>query len=372
MIVAVTGASGFAGGRILAHLARLGHTVLAFGRRPPAAFDGHAHAAYRAWDLTLGPVADAPAVDAVVHCAAVVDDWGAFDRLYAANVIGTRHALASFPGAPQFIYLSTSSVYERRTAGVPITEDAATGGFLNAYAQTKYLGELAVRASGRPAIVLRPHAIYGPGDTVLLPRLLAARRLGRLLAVGDGRNRVSLTSVDNLAHAVECALNRRFAFEVFNIADPLAASVDEVLRALLRALDLPERTQYIPTRLAWPLAALLERLYRLVRAPRPPLLTRYVVALMSQEHTLDISRARARLGYRPASTFRTVFPNLAAASQAPSPQPAVRMTPSRSRRAISPPSRPSSRRMAAVSSPRAFAGSAQAGVREKSAGGPGR
>src|SRR5437016_2505749 len=151
MIVAVTGASGFAGGRITAHLAHRGHTLLAFGRRPSESFTGHAHAAYRAWDLTLGPIPDTPPVDAVVHCAAAVDDWGSSERLYAANVTGTRHALTSFPDAAQFIYLSTSSVYDARAAKAEIAEDSVPGGYLNAYAQTKYLGEQVVRASRRPA-----------------------------------------------------------------------------------------------------------------------------------------------------------------------------------------------------------------------------
>ena len=64
------------------------------------------------------------------------------------------------------------------------------------------LAEREVGRHRRGAVILRPHAVYGPGDTTLLPRLLHARRLGRLIAVGDGRNRISLTHVDNLVQAV--------------------------------------------------------------------------------------------------------------------------------------------------------------------------
>jgi nucleoside-diphosphate-sugar epimerase len=185
---------------------------------------------------------------------------------------------------------------------------------LNAYVASKVAAERAVAASHRPAVILRPHAIYGPGDSTLVPRALRARRWGRLLAAGDGRNLLSLTHIDNLVHAIDRALTAPIAgVEAFNIADPIVGPVDDVLRAFLRAFDLPERVAYIPLRPAWVVASGLERAYGLAGARRAPALTRYMVAQLAVECTLDIGKAVHRLGYAPRPTYRTSFAEVAAA-----------------------------------------------------------
>ena len=155
--------------------------------------------------------------------------------------------------------------------------------------------------------MLRPHAIYEPGDTTLLPRLLRAHRFGRLLAVGDGRNRVSLTHVDNLVAAIAAVLERPTAHGIFNVADSLDASLDELLCTILTALGRAPRIGYLPVAVAWPLAIFLERAYRAANISQPPPLTRYLVSQLAREHTVDTSRAQQLLGYRPARSFREGF-----------------------------------------------------------------
>src|SRR2546426_9225078 len=206
MVIAVTGATGFLGGRVVESLANRGHDVLAFGRRPPAAFRHAGLAAYARWDITEGrcPPLGSRAVDAVVHCAGTVTDWGSAAEFEAVNVRGTEAVLASFPQSARFVHVSTSSVYDhRRPAGaIPETAPYARRP-LNDYVRTKIAAEQAGLRSGRPSLILRPHAIYGPGETKLLPRLLAARRVGRLPAGGDGGNRLLLTPVDQLGQGRE-------------------------------------------------------------------------------------------------------------------------------------------------------------------------
>src|ERR1700730_9704947 len=187
MLIAVTGATGFVGGRLVESLARGGHHVLAFGRRPREAFRYAELAEYPQWDIAQGPrpaLALRP-IDAVVHCAGTVTDWGPTAEFDAVNTRGTEAVLASFKAEARFVHLSTSSVYDHRRPAGPIDETAAYARRpLNAYVRTKIAAEHAVLRSGRQAIILRPHAIYGPGESKLLPRLLAARRFGHLLAGG--------------------------------------------------------------------------------------------------------------------------------------------------------------------------------------------
>ncbi|GAB4054316.1 NAD(P)-dependent oxidoreductase [Catellatospora paridis] len=300
----VTGASGFVGGAVCRALTGAGHDVVGFGRRP-APPSGHVGtAAYRQWDLTGGPLADPPQADAVVHCAGTVTDWGPRREFFAVNVDGTRHALATWPEA-RFVHVSTASVYDPRRPTVLAAEDQAPAGrYLNAYGESKAAAERVVvdAAPDRPAIVLRPHAVYGPGDTTLLPRVLAAVRGTRLTAVGDGRQLISLTSVGNLVQACMLAACGPVRRGVFNVADAAPVVLDDALRAILAERGIAARPVYLPLAAVWPVATAAEGLHRLFRSASPPRLTRYAISHLAVERTLDITAARRTLGYRPDPT----------------------------------------------------------------------
>jgi nucleoside-diphosphate-sugar epimerase len=298
MLIAVTGATGFVGSRLVPLLEARGHEVLAFGRRPTAAFSR-----YRAWDISQGPI-DGAEAEAVVHCAGLVTDWGAPAAYEAINVEGTRNVLRSFPQARRFVHVSSASVYDPHAPVRQARESAPyPARYLNEDGRTKMLAECEVRRAERPTIILRPHALYGPGDTSLVPRLLAARGLGWQLAVGNGRNRLSVTHVDNLVLAIERALEGPCASGIFNVADRWPVRLDDLLRTLLDRLGLPSRVLYLPTGVAWPLARGLEVMARRRGAAHAPLLTRYVVHQLAHEYTLDIGAALRDLGYAPVVSY---------------------------------------------------------------------
>jgi nucleoside-diphosphate-sugar epimerase len=301
--IAVTGASGFVGGAVARWLAERGHTVFSYGRRAPSALPAPLPN-YSVWDVTAAPPTPVP-VDAAVHCAAHVGQWGDEGEYRRINVEGTRLVLERFRDGGRFVHVSTSSVYRSDLSKAGLREDAPIGGAgLTAYARTKAEAEGLVRGSGVSAIILRPHIVYGPGDTTLWPRVVAARRLGWLPVPGDGRNRVSVTHVLNLAHAVECALSAPRASGTFNVTDGEDVSVDTLLRTMLSRHGLSARIAYVPRGVAWALAQTSERLWCAVGAVREPRLTRYVVQNLADECTLDIARAREELGYTPRWTYR--------------------------------------------------------------------
>ncbi|MFD8560507.1 NAD-dependent epimerase/dehydratase family protein [Streptosporangium canum] len=298
--VGVTGASGFVGGAVCRAAVREGWRVSAFGRRPSVE-DGHVGGApYTPWDL-LGDRPELPEVDVVIHCAGSVTDWGTAEDVWAANVDGTRNAAAAFPGA-RFVHVSTASVYDPFRPTVMATEDTApVSRYVNAYGAAKAAAERVLRG----AVVLRPHAVYGRGDTTLLPRVLGAVRGGRLLAVGDGRQRVSLTSVDNLVQACLLAAAGPVGHGVFNVTDAEPVVLDDALRSILEERGIDAVPYYLPLGLAEPLAVAAETAFRLLRRTRPPRLTRYAVGHLAVERTLDITAARDRLGFQPAATSFT-------------------------------------------------------------------
>ena len=299
MKVAVTGASGFVGGRVARALSAEGHEVISLGRRSAGTL-AHPLPNYRVWDIEE----DMPRenVDAVVHSAALVGDWGPDAEYARANVAGTERVLRAFSGAGHFVHISTSSVYSDNQPKRALREDAATGDCITAYGRTKAAAERLVMRARSDAVILRPHIVYGPGDSTLLPRLARAVRFGRLPVPGTGRNHVSVTHVDNLVHAVTRALGSD-ANGTFNVADAEPVCIGELLETVFLRARIRAAPVYIPRALAWSLATALEMSWPSYHAPRGPVLTHWLVAHMADEHTLDITRARECLGYAPRWTF---------------------------------------------------------------------
>lgn len=302
MRVAVTGASGFMGGAVARELAAKGHTVFAFGRRHADAIR-HALPNYSQWDLLAGSIS-VPDVDAVIHCAAKVGDWGPEEDYRRVNVDGTRTVMQAFGQVDRFIHVSSASVYSSNQNTRQLSEDAPVGESLhNAYAVSKADAEELVLGSERNAVILRPHAVYGPGDTTLTPRLLAARRLGWLAVPGNGQNLISVTHIYNFVHAVERVLDSSVMSGIFNVADPEPMSVDQLLRTILQRNSVAAQLFYIPRPIAWAAAVASETVGRIVNRRSAPRLTRNLIAHIADEYTLDLGNAYKRLGYTPRHTI---------------------------------------------------------------------
>ncbi|MEE1788237.1 NAD(P)-dependent oxidoreductase [Streptomyces sp. SP17BM10] len=320
MIIVVTGASGFVGSAVCRAARAAGHQVLALGRRRTVPADLIAGAPYLSWDLAdpeARPALPAPFThpDAVIHCAGLATDWARPEAFHRGNVLATRGALAAFPETARFVHLSTASVYDPRRPTVMAREDEADAvRHTDAYGRSKALAEASVRQARPDAVILRPHAVYGPGDTTLLPRVLQAVRRTpcgpRLFAIGDGRQRLSLTSVANLVDACLLAAGGR-ACGTFNITDREPVVLDDVLRQVMAAHGLPPTPVYLPLAVALPAARTAELLARTTLPPPPaggtsitrrPRLTVYAVRHLAHERTLDLTAARTHLAYQPQPT----------------------------------------------------------------------
>src|SRR4051812_31642773 len=208
----VTGGGGFLGGYIVEALLARGDQVRSFGR------GDYPQLRAQGVDVVRGDIRDSAAlakacegVECVFHAAAIAGigmDRNAFDSI---NRYGTELVLANARrcGVKRFVYTSSPRVVYAGKDQCGVDEAAPYDfGWMEAnrayYSYTKACAEQAVLAAHGDdfrTCALRPHLIWGPADTHLIPRLLLRARAGRLRRVGDGANLVDITYVENAADA---------------------------------------------------------------------------------------------------------------------------------------------------------------------------
>jgi len=297
----LTGASGFIGGRFLQRFrARPGLEILGVGRRPLPDSD------YRAVDLSRPFTLDFRP-DVVIHAAALATPWAPRAEYRRHNVEATARVLdfCRAAGRPRLVHVSSSSVFYRPCDQLGITEDDPIGPrFANDYAATKAESERLVHDYEGPWLVLRPRAVFGPGDTVLFPRLLAAARRGKLPrivrrgppAVGD------LIAVDALVDYLLRAADSSVTGSL-NLANGEPVVMQDFLDETFRRLGLPVPERRIPYRVARTAAWGAELAWRGLRLRGEPPVTRFGVDVLAFSKTFDVSRAFAALG-RPSVSLR--------------------------------------------------------------------
>jgi nucleoside-diphosphate-sugar epimerase len=314
MRIAVTGATGFVGGALADHLDAAGHEILAIGRRPRP--DSMRHR-YERWDLGLdGPAPPGVAAcEAVVHAAAHVAPWGPDGPFRAVTVLGTERLLRAVDPTARLVVIGSASVYDPRVPHLSVREPegpVAAGRYLNAYARAKADQERLIATARPDAIILRPRAVWGPGDTTLLPRILARIRNGWLPLPDGGRHLASTTHISSLAAAVLAAIERPGVSGPVNVADATPTTTSALLGTLLDALEMRVRIVPVPASVAWIAAGALEAAWSLAGRRSEPFLTRYAVAGLSHPFTLDLGRLRGELGVGPDVDVHEASRSLAA------------------------------------------------------------
>lgn len=300
----MTGASGFIGRHLVAALLDAGHAVLAAVRSFDGAETGGAQRLLLDVRSRAAVVEACAGMEAVYHVAALSAPWGPRAEFFATNVDGTAAVVEGCRahGVRRLIYVSSPSVVFDGRDQHDLTEAAPyPRRFASVYSLTKKLGEDVVRASGLDFVIIRPKAVFGPGDRALLPRLLDAARAGRLPQIGDGRNLVDLTYVANVVHALRLALDAPAAScRTYHITNDEHVPLWPLIRQVLRAVGLPDRLRALPLPVVSAAARLMEA--RAALSGREPRLTRYAAAILARTQTYDIRAAKRELGYAPLLT----------------------------------------------------------------------
>ncbi|HXH82454.1 MAG TPA: NAD-dependent epimerase/dehydratase family protein [Candidatus Tectomicrobia bacterium] len=311
MRVLVTGGTGFTGSHLARRLLQEGHDVVVLDTQPGLfARDLERLGA----EIVLGSVADGDVVRRAARgCELVYHLAAAFRKVnlpraeyWRTNVEGTRHVMeaAVDAGARKVIYCSTCGVHgdvKRWPAdeSAPIAPE-------DYYQRTKYEGERVVHefvARGVPAVILRPAAIYGPGDPERFLMLFRRVRTGRFPMFGDGRVHYHPLYIDNLVDAFRLAAQSdRGRGEAYLVADEHFYTLNDLVTAIGEALGIRVVIRHYPFRPLW-LAALACELAYLPLPAEPPLFRRRV-DWFRQNRAFDITRARLELGYQPKVALR--------------------------------------------------------------------
>jgi nucleoside-diphosphate-sugar epimerase len=184
--------------------------------------------------------------------------------------------------------------------GAPLRPDSAA-----LYSSSKAKAEQLVRSANGEAletVVVRPRFVWGRGDTTLLPALTEMVRSGRFRWVGGGRQLSATTHIDNTVEGLWLAATKAPAGAVYFVTDGEPVVFREFITKLLgtQGVEIPDKS--VPPAVARAAAATSERIWRLLKRPGSPPLTRFAVWVSSQECTIDISRAERELGYRPVTS----------------------------------------------------------------------
>ena len=322
--VAVTGASGVVGGSAVRALLSRGASVVGVQRGElPRPLEAAGAQMARA-DITAAVEDLAIAFTgcaAVVHAAARVDITGPWEDYERANVHGTRTVIeaARLAGVSRLVMVSSPSVAHAGHAligarAAPADPARAHGH----YSRSKAMAErLALDADGTDlaVVVIRPHLVWGPGDTQLTERIIDRARQGRLVTIGSGAALIDTTYIDNagdaIAAAVERATHPHVRGRAYVVSNGEPRTVSEMLTRIAQAAGAPGPARSVPFGVARMGGHVLERVWERTGREGDPPVTAFLAEQLATAHWFDQRQTRADLQWAPAVSLDEGFERLA-------------------------------------------------------------
>ena len=321
MKVLLTGATSMIGRVTVQELLRRGHEVSVLQR-------GDSDLAVA---IFRGDIRDSKVVaqaikgcDVVIHAAAKVGLIGKYKEFYDINVEGTKNILntAANAGCRGVVYVSSPSVSYSK---IPVNSQAsppATDDVLGHYSKTKSIAERTVLAENRlPTVAIRPHLVWGPGDTQLVGRIVERAQQRRLTLVNRGEAVVDTTYIDNVGDALVSAAERigvqeNLSGKALVVSNGEPRTVASLVESICEAAGVPCHPRTIGLGVAVRLGAVIELLFKLKPFAEPPL-TKFTAYQLGISHWFDIAETKELLQWSPRVSLDEGFARLAAFYAAP-------------------------------------------------------
>lgn len=315
MKVLLTGATSLLGRTVVDRLIERDDEVSVFQRRP-SGLGVTEH---------LGDVADAEAVtramagaEAVIHVAGLASVTGEWARFEATNVVGTKNivAAAADAGVSRFVEISSPSVAYAGSSLVGASagpaDPAKTRGH---YARSKAMAELIALdadSSEMAVVALRPHLIWGPGDTQLVGRIVDRARDGRLAIIGTGAALIDTTYIDNAADATVAALDRapQLGGTAFVVTNGQPRPVRELISRIVMAAGMEPPSLKVPYQAARAGGHVVERIWERRSTESEPPMTGFLAEQLGTAHWFDQRVTREALHWEPRVSVSEGFERL--------------------------------------------------------------
>ncbi len=314
MKLLVTGASSLIGRHTVAALQGAGHQVTAFQRSPSGLVATELLGALGSPEMA----AACRGQDAVVHLAAKVGVVGTWDEFYDTNVGGTEALLAAAQdaGVQRFVHVSSPSVAHTGTALVgasatPAAPEAVSGH----YSRSKAIAEqIALQSSAQDmaVVAIRPHLVWGPGDTQLIGRIVDRARRGRLALVGSGSALMDTTYVTNAADALVAAVDHcpNLGGQAFVVSNGEPRTVQELFQRITDAAGITWRPRRVPGTLASAGGTAAEKVWaRTGRTDDPPI-TSFLAEQLATAHWFEQQSTQQALRWKPLVSLAQGFQQL--------------------------------------------------------------
>lgn len=306
MEILVTGGTGFTGAALVLGLLRKGHRVRAMDLKSGICDQ---ELSRQGAEIILGSVTDKKALlEASAGCQVVFHLAAAFRELavpdstyYEINVDGTRNVLeaAASSGVDKVVYCSTQGVHGNIED--PPGDEESPIAPADYYQQTKFEGELVVREfvqKGTKAVILRPTAIYGPGDPERFFMIYKRVSNGLFPMFGSGRTFYHPVYIDNLVDAFVAALEaEHWEGEAYIIGDEEYVPIEDLVRRVSKALETSVRVPHFPFLPLSVAAHLCEAVCKPLGIS-PPIFPRRA-DWYRQVRAFKIDKAKRDLGYDP-------------------------------------------------------------------------
>lgn len=244
-------------------------------------------------------------VDVVYHVAGLASDWGPIELFRKVNVEGTKNLLESSleSGVKRFVFVSSTAVHGFwgfRDA----SEDSQKMATVFPYCITKKEAEDLVnrfhRERGLPTLIIRPGNVFGPKDRTTFVKMAQLLEKGQMVYINRGRALTCPTYIENLLDAILLAVNRKDTVgETFIITDGLKITWKEYFDKIAEKLGVRRPLFSIPYPIAYSAGAVCEAILKLFRSKKPPIITRYRIAIAGKDYHFNIEKARTKLGYQP-------------------------------------------------------------------------